>query len=223
MRLPIPTLADWSMVYVPDDGGAFPARLMLAHARPAKEALLRKVWDREWWILPEEHPIAESVRTRVPLVVSECDEQLLRRLGNLPEHAEILRRVGLRCMLVVPLVAHGTAVGGLLLAGAQARRRTYDAALLEPLGELAGAYAQAIYNARLFVETRLALRLREELLLSTTNELQELVEAVRERRPRGRGRVLHWPGTAPTETLTNELEEIAYRLSAAGDPFTSPL
>ena len=51
-------------------------------------------------------------------------------------------------MLVVPLVAHGTVVGGLLLAGAQARRRAYDAAVLEPLGELAGAYAQAIYNAR---------------------------------------------------------------------------
>jgi hypothetical protein len=83
--------------------------------------------------------------------------------------------------------------------------------------------AEWAFAAYSLVETRLALRLREELLLSTTNELLDLVAAVRERRRRGRGRVLHWPGTAPTETLTNELEEIAYRLSAAGDPFTSPL
>ena len=248
-RLPIPTLADWCIVYVPDDGGALPARLVLAHARPAKEALLRKVWGREWSILPDEHPIAESLRKRVPIVVSDCDEHILRRLGSLPEHADVLRRVGLRCMLVLPLVAHGTVVGGLLLAGSQARRRSYDAALLEPLGELAGAYAQAIYNARLFVETRMALRLRDELLLSTRNDLLELVAAVRERR-RGRGRILHWPGKPPSDALatptpeahsptslehasprtprmaelhalTNELEEIAYRLSSAVDPYSA--
>jgi GAF domain-containing protein len=232
VRLPIPALADWAMVYVPDDGGALPARLMVAHARPGKEALLRKVWGRAWSVLPDEHPIAESLRKRSPIVVGDCDEEIVRRLvGGLSEHAEVLHRVGLRCMLVLPLVAHGTVVGGLLLAGSQAHRRTYDAASLEPLGELARAYAQAIYNARLFVETRLALRLRDELLMSTRNELLELVATVRERR-RERGRVLHWPaareqaahGTprvAELHALTSELEEIAYRLNTAGDPYTS--
>ena len=223
VRLPIPTLADWSMVYVPDDGGALPARLMLAHARPSKEALLRKVWGREWSILPEQHPLAESLRKRTPIVVSDCDEQILERLGSLPEHADILRQVGLRCLLVLPLVAHGTVVGGLLLAGAQTRRRPYDTAWLDPLSDLARAYAQAIYNARLFVETRLALRLRDELILSTRSELLELVTSMRER-PRERGRVLTWPGTPrsePPHSLAADLEEIAYRLSVAVDPYAS--
>ena len=223
VRLPIPTLADWSMVYVPDDGGALPARLVLAHARPSKEALLRKVWGREWSILPEQHPIAESLRKRSPIVVSDCDEQILERLGSLPEHADVLRRVGLRCLLVLPLVAHGTVVGGLLLAGAQRRRRRYDAAWLEPLDDLARAYAQAIYNARLFVETRLALRLRDELIVSTRNELLDIAASMRERR-RDRGRVLTWPGRLPSDTphpLGAELEEIAYRLSTAVDPYAA--
>ena len=223
VRLPIPTLADWSMVYVPDDGGALPSRLMLAHARPTKEALLRKVWGREWSILPEQHPLAECLRKRSPIVVSDCDEQTLERLGSLPEHTELLRRVGLRCLLVLPLVAHGTVVGGLLLAGSQSRRRAYDTAWLDPLGDVARAYAQAIYNARLFVETRLALRLRDELILSTRNELLDMVASLRERR-RERGRVLTWPGTLPSETshpLAAELEEIAYRLSTAVDPFAT--
>jgi len=245
VRLPIPTLADWSMVYVPDDGGALPARLMLAHARPHKEALLRTIWGREWSILPEQHPIAESLRRRSPIVVSDCDEQILERLGSLPEHVAILRRVGFCSLLVLPLVAHGTMVGGLLLASSQTRRRPYDSSWLDPLNHLGRAYAQAIYNARLFVETRLALRLRDELILSTRNELLELVTNVRERR-RDRGRMLAWPGTVPGEIreeghsstspehaehrvprsgelhmLAAELEEIAYRLSTAVDPYIS--
>jgi GAF domain-containing protein len=245
VRLPIPTLADWSMVYVPDDGGALPARLMLAHARPTKEDLLRKVWGREWSVLPEQHPIAECLRKRSPIVLSDCDEQVLDRLSNLPEHKPLLRKVGLRSLLVVPLVAHGTVVGGLLLAASQSRRRPYDAAWLDLLGELARAYAQAIYNARLFVETRLALRLRDELILSTRNELLDMVAGLRERR-RDRGRVLAWPGTQPTEApqaetpptgldhishrttrtselqaLAADLEEIAYRLSTGVDPYSA--
>ena len=31
VRLPIPTLADWCMVYVPDDGGPLPARMAVAN------------------------------------------------------------------------------------------------------------------------------------------------------------------------------------------------
>ena len=232
VRLPIPSLADWCMVYIPDDGGALPARLMLAHARPSKEALLRKIWGRAWSILPEQHPIAECLRKRAPTVVGDCDEHILDRLGSLPEHTPILRRVGLRSLLVVPLVAHGTVVGGLLLAASHARRPVYDTEWLEPVSDLARAYAQAIYNARLFVETRLALRLRDELIVNTTHELLELVTAVREHR-RERGRVLTWPGTlsgGPPETRARgsdlyafaaRLEEIAYRLGSAVDPYAA--
>jgi GAF domain-containing protein len=232
VRLPIPSLADWCMVYIPDDGGALPARVMLAHARPSKEALLRKIWGRAWSILPEQHPIAECLRKRAPTVVGDCDEHILDRLGSLPEHTPILRRVGLRSLLVVPLVAHGTVVGGLLLAASQARRPVYDTEWLEPVSDLARAYAQAIYNARLFVETRLALRLRDELIVNTTHELLELVTAVREHR-RERGRVLAWPGGLSAGTpetrarghdlhaFAAQLEEIAYRLGSVADPYAA--
>jgi GAF domain-containing protein len=238
VRLPIPTLADWCMVYVPDDGGPLPARLVVAHASPAREALLRKVWQHEWATLPERHPIAESLRWRSPIVLPHCDAAVLERLSGAPEHSALLRKVGIRSMLVLPLAAHGTVVGSLMLVSAQARRRVYDEKLLDLLNELARCYAQAIYNARLFVEARLAVRLRDDLIQAARHELLELVAGMTERH-RERARILAWPGShqaaadhphqasgrssPPNEfhSFAAEMERIAHRLGAAVDPYAA--
>jgi GAF domain-containing protein len=224
VRLPLPTLADWCMVYVPDDG-VLPARLALAHARPRQEAVLRKIWHNERSVLPEQHPIAVSLQARRPIVLSQCDRAVLETLTPAPEDAALLSKLGLRSMLVLPLPAHGTLVGALMLVSSQARRRPYDAALLGALAEFARYCAHDIYNARLFVEVRLALRLREEVLVTVRQDLLELVKGVR-RPPQARADLVRWPTAAPSprdrprrstrageiEMLAAEIEHIAQRL-----------
>jgi GAF domain-containing protein len=203
VRLPIPTLADWCMVYIPDTGGAIPARLVLAHASPTKEALLRTIWHREWSRFPEEHPIVESLRTRAPVVWKQADSSDVQRLSRAPEHARVLLRVGIQSMLILPLVAHGTLVGAFMLVASGARRRAYDHTQLDLLVKLAQSYAQAIYNAQMFIEARHAVHHRDELIAAVRHELLELV-----------GDIRHHP-----QTLRGELQRIIQRLDAVIEPY----
>jgi GAF domain-containing protein len=205
VRLPIPTLADWCMVYIPDDGGTMPARLALAHASPLKEALLRKVWHREWSRLPEEHPIVESLRKRTPVVVKQLETHDIQRLSRVPEDAHTLHRVGIQSLLILPLVAHGTLIGGFMLVSSGARGRGYDETHVDLLVKLAQCYAQAIYNARLFIEARQALRHREELISATRHELLELAASM----------------TQYPQTVQREIDRIAHRLGSFADPYTA--
>lgn len=205
VRLPIPTLADWCMVYVPDDGGPLPARMAVAHTSPMKEALLRKVWNREWSLLPEVHPIIQSLRSRSPVVITEADPGILDTLSLTSEDAALLQRVGVQSLLVLPLVAHGTLLGAVMLVASRTRSRAYDHAVLELFTELARCCAQSLYNARLLLETRLALRLRDELIISVTRQMLELAE--------GTAPLADWRALAP------QIERLANHLQAAIDPF----
>ena len=174
VRLPIPALADWCMVYIPDDGGPVPARLELAHAHPMKEALLRRIWRREWSTLHAHHPIVQTLRDGTPLVVTELNQHDLQRLCPEAEHANTLQRVGARSMLVLPLVAHGVILGAVMLVVAGARRGVYLETQQDLLLKLGECYAQAIYNARLFIEARQAVQLKNEVILATRHQLQEM-------------------------------------------------
>jgi GAF domain-containing protein len=208
---------------------------VLAHASPAKEAMLHQIWPREWSKLPDQHPISECLKKRAPIILNQCPPSVIDGMTTLPEQAEIVRKVGVRSLLVVPLVAHGTVVGGFMLVSSQARRRAYDEPLLNLVCDLARSYAQAIYNARLFVETRLALRLRDEVILSTRHELLEMVAGLKDRRGKDRGR-MSWPIGTPNpaaeqphprpqqrngemSALLADMERIAHRLGALVDPY----
>jgi GAF domain-containing protein len=203
VRLPIPVLADWCMVYIPDDGGPIPGRLALAHANPTKEALLRTVWQREWLSLPAEHPVVQSLQQRTPVIIEQLDRNGFRRLCAAAEHASVLQRVGVQSILSLPLVAHDTLVGGVMLVLSGARKRAYGETPLEILIKLSECYAQAIYNARQFIEARQALRLKEEVLASTRDELIQLATGIR-----------HHP-----HTLRGDIERIAQRIDSVIEPY----
>jgi GAF domain-containing protein len=203
VRLPIPVLADWCMLYIPDDGGPIPGRVALAHANPTKEALLRTIWQREWSSLPDEHPVVQTLQLRAPIVIEQLDRSGVHRLCAAAEHASVLERVGVQSILSLPLVAHGSVLGGVMFVLSGARKRAYGDTPLETLIKLGECYAQAIYNARQFVEARQALRFKEEVIASTRDELIQLARGIR-----------HHP-----HTLHGEIERIAQRLDSAVEPY----
>ena len=205
VRLPIPALADWCMVYIPDDGGPVPARLELAHSHPMKEALLRRMWHREWPKLPEHHPIVQTLRDRTPVTVTELHQDDLHRLCPVAEDATTLQRVGARSVLVLPLVAHGVIMGAVMLVVAATRRGVYLDAQRDLLLKLGECYAQAIYNARLFIEARQAVRLKNEVIVDTRQQLLQLAACVDE-----------YPHTAQSE-----IRRLAFRLDAFTEPYVS--
>jgi hypothetical protein len=76
-------------------------------------------------------------------------------------------------------MAHGLVLGGIMLAGARQNWRPYHEGDIEPLMTLAGLCARALYNARLYREAKLALRLRDELIGAVSADLLDRLAQTR--------------------------------------------
>ena len=167
-RLAVPALADWCAVDVLTLDGEL-ERLSVEHVDPEKVRLAREIAAR--WPTPPDAPrgVANVVRTGEPEMMSEIPDELLASLARDPEHLRVIRELGLRSYLCVPLTARGKVLGALTLVHAESGRRhgPADLALAE---ELARRAAVAIDNARLFGET-------EESRAQLEQQTSELEEA----------------------------------------------
>jgi GAF domain-containing protein len=177
--LVVPRLADWCMIFAADDGDSLTPRLVLAHAQPARERLLQTLWQRHPAELSAGHPIAACLRTGKPVLFAQASPEVLRSVVNTTQDAVTLAEVGLRSMLALPLVAHDVVLGGLLLAVARTSRRPYDEVDIQPLLSFAGMCAQALYNARLYREAKLAVRLGHELIGAVAGDMLERLAQTR--------------------------------------------
>jgi signal transduction histidine kinase len=99
------------------------------------------------------------------------DEAMIRSFCVDEEHARLIRMLGTRSSLIVPLVARGELLGVISLVSGLPERR-YGPADLDLAEELARRAAMAIDNARLYQEAQDAVRLRDEFLAVASHELR---------------------------------------------------
>ncbi|HEU0300987.1 MAG TPA: ATP-binding protein [Longimicrobium sp.] len=166
-RLAVPTLADWCGVDVVTEDGEL-ERLAVEHVDPARVRFALEVAER--WPTPPDAPrgVPRVVRTGEPEMLSDIPEELLAAAAHDPEHLRVIRELGLRSYVCVPLTARGRVLGALTLVHAESGRR-YGPADLALAEELARRAAVSIDNARLYSETEEA-RLQLE---QQTGELEE--------------------------------------------------
>ena len=164
-RLAVPLLADYCLVDIVGDDG-FIRRLAVAHADPAEEALAQEL--RRY----PPHPtgsqgVPKALRTRQPEIYADITEADLANLARSEPHLHVLRRLGPRSGMTVPLFVgeSGRALGALSFAytGRSGRRHTPDdLALAEDLARRA---ALALDNARLYhAQQTIAQTLQQSLL-----------------------------------------------------------
>jgi PAS domain S-box-containing protein len=151
-ELVVPKLADWCAVDMAGPDGSI-ERLAVAHQDPAK-----RQWARE---LQEKYPpdpnaaygVAKVIRTGQPDFLPEIPDELLEAATEGDEELlEIIRRLGLRSSMSVPLTARDRTLGVLTLIAAESGR-VYDEGDLELAKELARRAAVAVDNARLYDES----------------------------------------------------------------------
>jgi PAS domain S-box-containing protein len=161
--LAVPGFADWCTIDMLDEGGAI-KRLTVAHVDPAKVR-----WANE---LVEKYPpdpdapygVPNVIRTGRPELFTEiADELLVEAAADQPELLEILRELGLKSMICVPLSARDKAFGAITFVSAETGRR-YDEADLATAQDLARSAATAVDNALLFREAEAARRHAQESL-----------------------------------------------------------
>src|SRR6266540_1248206 len=168
-RLCVRSIADWCVIDVVQDGREI-RRLGGAHSDPAKEPLLQELQRRYPPRSDSAHPSARVLRTGGPLLLPELSDDDVRSFCEDDEHARIIRELGTRSIVAVPLVARGRTLGVISLCSASPGR-SHGRADLELVQELARRAAIAIDNAGLYRQAQEAIRLRDEFLSVASHEL----------------------------------------------------
>ena len=162
-QLAVPALADWCGVSMPDERG-FLRSVAVAHVDPAKVAFAREYNARYPTRVDDPAGAARVMREQRSQVVNEIPDELLEQAVPDPEQLTAVRAIGMRSVLIVPMVAAGKAIGTISLVNAESRRTFAegDLALAEELGRRAGTAAE---SARLYTERSLIARTLQSSLL----------------------------------------------------------
>ncbi|MFY0583803.1 GAF domain-containing protein [Cystobacter fuscus] len=105
--------------------------------------------------------VYEVIRTGRSDWLPTITEEALAKLTRDAEHLRIVRELGLRSSVTVPLKARGRVLGALQLISAESHR-TFSAADVSLFEQIAERAALAVDNARLYREAQVALRRKEE-------------------------------------------------------------
>ena len=158
--LAVPTLADWCAVDVLDDDGSV-ERLAVEHSDPEKVALAFELQERSPSNPDTTRGVRKVLETGEPDMMEEIPEELLDQLAVDAEHREMMRALGLKSYMVVPMVARGRMHGAITLVSAESGRR-YDKSDLRLAEELARRAALAVDNAKLYEEAQREISERKE-------------------------------------------------------------
>jgi serine phosphatase RsbU (regulator of sigma subunit) len=162
-RMIVPRLADWCAIdMVNEDGGI--AQVAIAHVDPAKVELAHELRER--------YPPDMTATTGLPAIVRggpaelyrEIPDEMLVAAAKDDEHLRIIREVGLRSGMAVPMRLGSETLGAITFASAESGR-VFDDDDLAFAQDLALRAATAIQNARLYeAQERVAHTLQASLL-----------------------------------------------------------
>jgi PAS domain S-box-containing protein len=162
-RLAVPYLADWCVVDILEEDGSLD-RLAVAHQDPDKVVLAQELHERFPPDPEAERGIPQVLRTGRSELVPEIPKSFLEEAVRDAEYREILRELGLKSYMIVPLVARGRALGAISFVSAESGWR-YGQTDLDLAEELARRAGLAVDNARLYRDRSEVARTLQEGLL----------------------------------------------------------
>jgi PAS domain S-box-containing protein len=148
--LAVPQLADWCGVDLVDEEGRREP-VAVAHIDPTRVELAARLREYEPEHMQPDRGIGRVIATGEPELYNEISEELLQAAAADEHHLELLRQVGMRAALLVPMKIRGRTIGTISLVSAESGR-TFDAGDVEFAEQIAERAALAVENARLYSE-----------------------------------------------------------------------
>ncbi|MFN6527300.1 PAS domain S-box protein [Nostoc sp. ChiSLP03a] len=153
-KISVPQLADWCSVDILNKDGSI-RRLPIAHADPSKAELARKLQEYVT-DYKSASAITRVLQTGQSELISEVSDSLLVATTQNQEHLELVRQLGMKSVMIVPLIAKGRILGCITFVSTQSDRR-YDRTDLTLATDITHRAALAVENAQLYRDIHQAL------------------------------------------------------------------
>ena len=149
-KLAVPRVADWCAVHLVETDGAI-TTLAVEHADPAKLVFAKELQERYPPDPGNERGAAEVIRSGVAQLFPDIPGDAYTNAARDAMHEQLLRQLGVRSFLCVPIVARAQTLGAITFVTAESGRR-FDDSDLRTAEELALRVAAVIENAQLYEE-----------------------------------------------------------------------
>jgi PAS domain S-box-containing protein len=176
-QLAVPSFADWCAVDLIDESGGL-KRVAAAHVDPDKIKFAYEIHER----YPEDRNstsgVWQIVRSGQSKLIPEITDDMLTTSIKDTTYLSIIRELGLRSYIGVPLTVRGKTLGALMFISAESRR-TYgaeDCSLAEEIGLRA---AIAIENSSLYRTLKQTDRRKDDFLAMLAHELRNPLAPIR--------------------------------------------